>query len=212
MSDVLDRVEKLRRELAEHERQIGDLSRQRLARLTLLCKRGIVPEAEALELFEQHVEHATSQGRKQFRNGIDGFLRPAHQSRNEQNPSGGIRSLSGILGFTFTHPGRGVGDSPEVLAFLLKDQILDAGRTLIREACQEAKEAGNQVPDRETREREIQALDDEIDQLRADHDQVKRDAQSLREARRPVENVRGPRVTFPDDETESDAQAAPEGQ
>jgi len=99
-----------------------------------------------------------------------------------------------------------------VLAFLLKDQILDAGRTLIREACQEAKEAGNQVPDRETRERQIQALDDEIDQLRADHDQVKRDAQSLREARRPVENVRGPRVTFPDDETEPDAQAAQEGQ
>ena len=57
-----------------------------------------------------------------------------------------------------------------MLAFLLKDQILDAGRTLIREACQEAKEAGNQVPDRETRERQIQALDDEIDQLRADHD------------------------------------------
>lgn len=213
MNEVLDRVKALRDEMVAHERELSELYRQRLARLTLLCRRGIVPESEAMDLLEQHVEHAAAEGGRRFRNGIDGFLRPGHRARNEQSSAASPAGLSEILGYRFTYPGRGVGDSPETLCFLLKDRILEEGRILIREACREAKEAGRMVPDRETREREISALDDEIERLRADHEQVKRDVQSLREAQRSTKNVKGPRVTFPgDDEPDPGVQAVQAGQ
>lgn len=181
--DVLDRVRKLRTELDEQQTEISSSLGEKLARLSLLCARGIVPEHEACAAFESRVDALAAEGESQIRQAVGGFLRPRHETRNA-SPStfgrGPVPSISSMLGFrNQSSPGLAVGNAPDVLAFLLRDQLIAAGRAMIQEACAEADRDDRLVPDEETRQDEIESLDDEIDRLSADAEAIRAELASI---------------------------------
>ena len=181
--DVLAIVRHLREQLEESERSMSALRAEKANRLVLLCRRGVVPEEEAVELFTRAVDAMAEQGERRFRNGVLGYARPRHES-DRMPPSAGstgqLSSISSLLGFgPSSSPGRAIGDSPEVLAFLLRDRIVETGRAMIAEAVREADQADRLVPGEDRRLEEIRDLEREIDQVAAEQEAVRAELDSL---------------------------------
>lgn len=197
MSNLLERVQQLKAELQEQEASISGLRREKLDRLGVLCQRGVLPEAEAMEILTARVDEMARQGANSFRYSIGSFTRPRHECRNARASGSmiGSAAISSLLGFRqSSSPGLGIGELPSVLCFLLRDEILEAGRAMIREACAEAQAAGRLLPDEATRQAEIASLDDEVDQLQAEHEAVRAELDSMGRAQQDLSQRRGPVV------------------
>lgn len=203
MGELLEKVRKLRSELDEQQSEIQSSLGEKMARLSLLCARGIVPEHEACAAFESRVDAMATEGESQIRQAVGGFLRPRHEARNA-SPStfgrGTVPSIISMLGFrNQSSPGLAVGNAPDVLAFLLRDQLIAAGRAMIREAVVEADRDDRLVPDEETRQDEIESLDDEIDRLRADAEAIQSELASIGRVQGDTRRA-GQMVYSPDDD------------
>jgi len=197
MSNLLERVKQLKAELQEQEASIAALRTQKLDRLGVLCQRGVLPEVEAVEILTARVDEMAHDGAKRFRNSIGTFTRPRHGCRNVRASGStiGTATISGMLGFRpSSSPGLGISELPSVLCLLLRDEILEAGRAMIRDACAEAQAAGRLLPDEATRHAEIARLDDEVDQLSADQKAVRAELDSIGRARQGQSGPCGPAV------------------
>jgi len=203
MSETLERIRALRRELDENRERIENLRNEKITRLSLLCSNGVVPEHESCAMFEERIDAAAAEGERIFRQEIGGFLRPRHQARNSgpsatrNNP---FPNVTDLLGFAFGSPGLKVNNSPQILAFLLRDQLIEAGRGMIHDAVDEAERADRLVPDAEAREAEIQELDNEIDKLTKDADAIRSELAEIGRGHAEPENTGRPRVYSPDDD------------
>lgn len=182
MSEVLERVRRLRAEFTEQEQRLSVLRMEKINRLALLCRRGVVPEDEAVALFTSAVDAMAGEGERRFRNGILGFTRPRHES-DRLPPSAGSagrpESIFSLLGFRSSSPGVAPDHVPETLAFLFRDRIVETGRAMIAEAVREADQADRLVPGEDHRLDEIRALENEIDGLTEDQTAIRAELDAL---------------------------------
>jgi hypothetical protein len=182
MTDIIQRVRRLREQLEDHERSLSAFRTEKVNRLVLLCRRGVVPEEEGLEAFTRAVDALAEQGERRFRDGVRGYTRPRHASDRlppSAGSSGPPESVFSILGFHPSSPGVAPTNVPEFLAFMFRDQIIERGREMIAEAVREADQADRLVPGEDHRLDEIRDLEREIDQLSADQEAVREELDSL---------------------------------
>jgi len=191
MSEAVERIRALRRELDEQQSAIEAKRNEKIFRISLLCGTGFVPESESFERFKDQIDDAAAKGEQRLRNGISGFLRPSHDARNK-SASARVHSGAPSLATLF-------GDVPEVLAYLLHDELIEAGRAMIHEAVQEAERSDRLVPDHESRISEIDTLDDEIDQLTEDAEAIRSELHSIGRGQAKPNTGRS-RVYSPDDD------------
>jgi hypothetical protein len=182
MSEVVEKVRQLRAEFEEQEQRLSALRTEKVNRLVLLCRRGVVPESEAVALFTSAVDALAGEGERRFLNGVRGYARPRHASDRlppSAGSSGPPESIFSLLGFRSSSPGVAPDHAPETLAFLFRDKIVETGRAMIAEAVREADQQDRLVPGEDARVDEIRDLEAEIDQVANEQEAVRDELDSL---------------------------------
>lgn len=182
MKELLERVRRIRTDFVEQEQALSELRAEKLNRLTLLCRRGVVPEDEAVALFTSAVDAMAEQGERRFRNAVQSYTRPRQHSDRlppSAGSSGPPESIFSLMGFHSSSPGVAPDHVPETLAFLFRDRIVETGRAMIADAVREADQAGRLVPGEERRLEEIPDLEREIDQVANEQEAIRAELESL---------------------------------
>lgn len=161
-SSVIERVHQLREELGEEIKAVDNRISECRARMGLLERHGLVPEAEALARFERDLEDVARKGESQFEQMAKGYVR-----------SGGNAGA----GLSVTVSSRAMGngnarDPGPILVYLNRDQILADAKKVIGGYCRDGKHQHRAVPAEEERRAELRQLEEELEQLQAERDEL----------------------------------------
>ena len=142
-------------------------------RITELARGGTVPADEALAEVERELGSYVERGRRRLAEWVAGRCRPSHSAdavhlSPRSRPS--IESLLGVVEL----PNGNISNPGQVLAALLEDQIGEALRSRVKDACGEPT-----VPSHDERIDEIARESKRLEQLQIEHDDLLDEQASL---------------------------------